>query len=757
MLAQEVEDSVHLFGQGGPGDELADLPGLTPAHLDQEAELHEDMEDTTVIDAHLEVPVVDAEYNDSHQLREEALTFTPPARRSASPPLSRMPDHVFQSPQEEQSHTPTSSPTLPSPTILSVPRSDLHIDSFGFTFHTLVIDIPPPHLLALEIGPLNLPNYEHRNHYHDKRYSRTKRILEKKLAGIRVVGPQDDEPYLHNRSGQPPLRAREVLGLYECEHWPGVEVQLAWTSWLIAAAQAYKEGRRYPKLPKCTQAVYKVAFHYANKHWRRAEDDWLLQTVLNMEEQIQLIKLSQRLARNAVKDLLLLPAGKEAVRYVRRPMAVCRVRELKMPTEVEKRQRVIRQVLDQWGAEAVEVMSKISKVARSKKRVPDWLGGNAELMRTADSDVDLRRKELHEHNVLLQSFATRPIIKAWPPSPVAVRVPLPPRDQTPRIAGARNEGSPVRSGLLWQNSNDARLRLQPSSNVLGKRTFSSVHSAEHDQSISKRARLAPVAPSQRRTAAMAEIQRSDLAEQTQEKPAFGSVQLQQRDGLLAPMSYPPAAGREPSKSYELMIPPSASTRHVLAGPRLTPHDFARPVTLDPEVLRDTRAKVEAFATKLQMLQKRQHQHIYCIIASMPAWNTLPQEQIMEKMLSYHNEQFVHAEKDWRRLFNTEVEFPGEGPLRRQCEYLSWGLKRANIKLLTPDNRELLTNCCEAEAFKLQLEVMKEWTANLDVMRYNYVQKKGNMLFRHEEGFTIDLKHMVNIPDDAVVKDRETEG
>ena len=596
----------------------------------------------------------------------------------------------------------------------------------------------------------------HRNHYHDKRYSRTKRILEKKLAYIRVVGPQDDEPYIHNRLGQPPLRAREVLGLYECEHWPGVRVQVAWTSWLIAAAQAYKEGRRYPQLPKCAQAVYKVAFHYANKHRRRAEDDWLLQTVLNMEEQIQLIKLSQRLARNAVKDLLLLPARKEAVRYVRRPMAVCRVRELRMPTEVDKRQRVIRQVLHEWGAEAVEVMSKVSKVARSKKRVPDWLGGTAELLRTTDGDLSSDWKELHEHNVLLESFAAKPMIKAWPPSPVAVHVPAQPRDQSPRIAGAHNEGSPVRSGLFWQNSNKARINLQPSSNVLGKRPFSSVQSAENDKTISKRARLAPAAPSQRRTAAMAELQESDSAKQTQEKFAFGSVQLQQRDGLLAPMSYPPAAGREPSKSYELMIPLSASTRHILAGPRLTPQDFARSVTLDPEVLRDTRAKVEAFATKLQMLQKRQRQHIYCIIASMPAWNTLPQEQIMEKMMSYHNEQFVHAEKDWRKLFNTQVEFPGVFPLRRQCEYLSWGLKRANINLLTPDNKELLTNCCEAEAFKLQLQVMKEWTANLDVMRFNYVQKKGNMLFRHEEGFTIDLKHMVNIPDDAVVKTREME-
>ena len=756
MLAQEVPDTMQLSGQTVPGDEVSDSPVLTPALFDQEAALDEDMEDNAVVDAHLEVLLIDAEDNDSHQLGEGLPTFVPTARRSTSPPPSYTPEHAMQLPQEEQSHTPISSPPLPSPTLLDIPRSDFHIDSFGFTFHTLVIVIPPPDLLASEVSPLSLPNYEHRNHYHGKRYSRTKRILEKKLAGIRVVGPQNDEPYLHNRSGQPPLRTREVLGLYECEHWPGVGVQLAWTSWLIAAAQAYKEGKRYPKLPKCTQAVYKVAFHYANKHWRRAEDDWLLLTVLNMEEQIQLIKLSQRLASNAVKDLLLLPAGKEAVRYVRRPMAVCRVRELKMPTEVEKRQRVIRQVLDEWGAEAVDVVSKVSKVARSKKRVPDWLGGNAELMRTADGDVDLRWKELHEHNVLLQSFATRPMIKAWPPSPVAVSVPVQPRDQTPRIAGAHNEGSPVSSGLLWQNSNDARVNLQSSSNVLGKRTFSSVHSAKRDQTTSKRARLAPVAPSQRRTATMAEVQKSDLPEPKQEKPAFGSVQLQQRDGLLAPMGYPPAPGREPSKSYELMIPPSASTRHILAAPRLTPQDFARPVTLDPEVLRDTRAKVEAFATKLRMLQKRQRQHIYCIIASMPAWNTLPQEQIMAKMLSYHNEQFVHAEKDWRRLFNTQVEFPGEFPLRRQCEYLSWGLKRANINLLTPDNKDLLTNCCEAEAFKLQLQVMKEWTANLDVMRFNYVQKKGNMLFRHEEGFTIDLKYMVNIPDDAVVKNREME-
>ena len=753
MLAQEVGDSVHLFGQEGPGDEIANLPGLTPGRFDQDAAPNGDMKDTALVDAHLEAPVVDAENDDSHQLGKEESTFAPSARSGPSPSLARMPDHVLQLPEEEQSN---SSPPLPSPTLLDIPRSNFHIDSFGFTFHTLVIDVPPPRLLASEISPLNIPNFEHRNHYHDKRYSRTKRILEKKLGGIRVLGPQNDEPYIHNRSGQPPLRAREVLGWYECEHWPGVEVQLAWASWLIEAARAYKEGRRYPNLPKCTQAVYKVAFHYANKHWRRAEDDWLLQTVLNMEEQMQLIMLSKWLGRNSVKDLLLLPAGKEAVRYVRRPMAVCRVRELKMPTEVEKRQRVMRQVLDEWGAEAVDFVSKVSKVARSKKRVPDWLGGNAKLLRTTDGDLSPDWKQLHEHDVLLESFAARPMIKAWPPSPVAVRVPAQPRDQTLRIAGAHNEGSPVRSGVLWQDSNNAHLNLQPSSNLLGKRTFSSVHSAEHDQIISKRARLAPAAPSQRRTAAMAELQGSDSAKQTQEKLAFGSVQLQQRDGLLAPMSYPPAAGREPSKSYELMIPPSASTRHILAGPQLTPQDFARPVTLDPEVLRDTRAKVEAFATKLQMLQKRQRQHIYCIIASMPAWNTLPQEQIMEKMLPYHNEQFVHAEKDWRRLFNTQVEFPGVFPLRRQCEYLSWGLKRANINLLTPDNKELLTNCCEAEAFKLQLQVMKEWTANLDVMRFNYVQKKGNMLFRHEEGFTIDLKHMVNIPDDAVVKDREME-
>ena len=756
-LAQEVQDSAQLFGQGVPGGEVSDLSGLTSARVDQDDALDEDMEETAVVDAHLEVPVIHTEDNDSHQLGEEEPTFAPSAHRSQSPPPPCTPEHALQLPHDEQSHTPTFSPPLPSPTLLGIPRSDFHIDSFGFTFHTLVIDIPPPLLLASEISPFNVPNYEHRNHYNDKRYNRTRYILEKKLAGIKVVGPQDKRLYLRNRSGQPPLRAREVLGLYECEHWPGVDVQLVWTSWLIESAQAYLEGRRYPKLPNCALAVYQSAFLYANQQWRRAEDDWLLQTVLNMEEQRQLIRLSKRLGRNAVKDSVLLPDRQKPVQYVRLTLAVYRVDDLKMPTDGEKRQRTVQQVLDQWGAEAIAMKSKVSKVVRSKKRVPDWIGGSGELTRSADGDLNLNWKELHEHDVLPESFAARPTIKAWPPGPAVVSVPSQLRDQTPRTAGARNEGSAVQSGPLSHSNNSACPGLQKSSNVLGKGTISSVDFAEHDQTISKRARLAPLAPRQRQTAAMAEPQDIDLAAQTQEEPSVEKVQLQHRDGVLVPMSYPPAPGREPPETSELMIPPSASTRQILAGPRVTPQDFARPVTLDPEVLRDTRAKVEAFVTQIQRYQKRQRQHIYCIIASIPAWNTLSQEHIMEKMMSYHDEQFQHAEDDWRRLFNIQVEFPGEFPLRRQCEYLSCGLKRANIKLLTATNRELFMNCCEMEAFKLQLEVMKEWTANLDVMRFNYVQKKGNMLFRHEEGFTIDLKHMVNIADDAVVKDREMEG
>ena len=632
VLVQNFQDFTHLFGQGHAGDALSDLPMPLPPQFDQDIAPDASMEDNSVANGQPELPAVNAGDNDSHEVRSEELTFAPPAPRSPSPLQPVTPKETKSRSQEERSYTPTSSPPLPSPTLLDISRSDFHIDSFGFTFHTLVIDIAPPLLLASEVSSLNIPNYEHRNHYHHKRYNRTRAILEKKLAGIQIVGPQDNEPYIRNRLGHPPLHAREVLGLYECEHWPGVGVQVAWTSWLIQSARAHEEGRRYPKLPKCTQAVYKVALHHANKHWRRVDDDWLLRTVLNVWVQIQLIALSTRLARNVVKDFVLLSEEK-AVRYMRRTTAVYRVGELKMPTETEIRRRKIRLLIDQWGAEAVDVKSKVSNLKRSKKRVPDWLGGSAELMRTADGKLDQDWKKLHDLDVALETFAAKPSFKAWPPSSVPASVPPQPRDQPERRVGAGNEGSAANRGLLPQSSNSACPDLPPSSKILGKRTHSLVEPSELDQIISKSARVAPPVPSQRQTAAMAEPQDVNLAEQTQEEltkeePSIVKVKLQLRGAVAAPMSYPPAPGQEPHETSELLMPPSASTRQYLAGPRLTHRDFIRPVTLDPEVLHNTRAKMETLVTQVHRYEKEQRRHIYLTIASLPAWNRLPAQKVM---------------------------------------------------------------------------------------------------------------------------------
>ncbi|KPI43659.1 uncharacterized protein AB675_7119 [Cyphellophora attinorum] len=176
------------------------------------------------------------------------------------------------------------------------PRHHHHCDiSRGtFMYNDLVLPFPVPDGL---VSP---------HHYSDDRFFAYTHVLAERVNDeIYVAGSERPE-----KSGA--FYVGNLYASYEVEHWPGVELQVRWSEWLVETIGRVRRGAEIAEVPKDCRHLLKATL----EDELAGRQSWFFRNVRSLDTLTPMLRQMAKVARNPVDMVIFRQNNKLHVRYV---------------------------------------------------------------------------------------------------------------------------------------------------------------------------------------------------------------------------------------------------------------------------------------------------------------------------------------------------------------------------------------------------------------------------------------------------------